>query len=256
MKEQPELQVVTVPIEMLVPYENNANIHSDYQVGQIVASIEEFGFTNPVLAWENAQGEAEVIAGHGRVLAAKKLGMEELPVIYLNALSDEQRRALTHIDNQLTRNSIFDVDILEAEMAALDFDWESLGFDVGLEFDNSIDTGLSEDYSQNVGKVLYEPKDTQHKVSELFSFDEERFLDMIEAVSDEELKEMLRLRAAWCTDFNFSKIADYYAYHATPVEQRAFAALGLVLLDRDQLIENGFADIVDNLAGGGTSNEE
>ena len=131
MKDQPVLQVVTVPIETLVPYENNANIHSEYQVDQIVASIEEFGFTNPVLAWENAKGEAEVIAGHGRVLAAKKLGMRELPVIYLNALSDEQRRALTHIDNQLTRNSIFDVDILEAEMAALsDFDWESMGFDV------------------------------------------------------------------------------------------------------------------------------
>lgn len=124
-----DLKVEMVKVEYLVPYENNANIHSQHQVDQIAASIEEFGFADPVGIWTNEEGVDEVVEGHGRVLAAKKLGYEEIPAIYLNGLSDEQRRAYTHIHNQLTRNSQFDVELLEAEIEALDFDWESLGFD-------------------------------------------------------------------------------------------------------------------------------
>lgn len=128
-----DLKIEELPIENLVPYTNNANIHSQHQIDQIAASIEEFGFADPVGVWENAAGEVEVVEGHGRVMAAKKLGYDKLPVIYLNALSDEQRRAYTHIHNQLTRNSVFDVAILDAEIEALDFDWESFGFNESVE---------------------------------------------------------------------------------------------------------------------------
>lgn len=130
MKEQPDLQVVRIPTGDLVPYINNANIHSDHQVDQIVASIEEFGFNDPIAVWENEHGQPEIVEGHGRLLAAEKLGMDQVPVIYLNALSDEQRRAYTHVHNQLTRNSEFDVEILEREIEQLDFDWKALGFEV------------------------------------------------------------------------------------------------------------------------------
>lgn len=120
-----ELKIVEIPVDDLIPYENNANIHSEHQVDQIVNSIQEFGFADPIGVWENADGIPEVVEGHGRVLAAKKLGMEKVPVIYLNGLSDEQRRAYTHIHNQLTRNSEFDFDVLQEELNNLDFDWES-----------------------------------------------------------------------------------------------------------------------------------
>lgn len=123
------LEIVEVDLDKLIPYENNANIHSDHQVDQIAASIEEFGFADPIGVWENEAGEIEVVEGHGRILAAKKLGMNKVPVIYLNGLSDEQRRAYTHIHNQLTRNSVFDMEILEAEMQSLDFDWSNFGFE-------------------------------------------------------------------------------------------------------------------------------
>lgn len=125
-----DLEVVEVPTSDLIPYANNANVHTAHQIDQIVASIEEFGFIDPVGVWENAEGGVEIVEGHGRVLAAKRLGMGAVPVIYLNALTDEQRRAYTHVHNQLTRNSTFDDSILESEIEALPFDWDALGFEV------------------------------------------------------------------------------------------------------------------------------
>lgn len=130
MKEQPELTIVEVPIDELTPYENNANIHTNEQIDQIAASIEEFGFCDPIGIWEDADGSKVIVEGHGRALAAKRLGLDKVPVIYLNALSDDQRRAYTHVHNQLTRNSSFDFEILDRDITELDFDWDDFGFDV------------------------------------------------------------------------------------------------------------------------------
>lgn len=125
-----DLQVEYVPTDSLVPYVNNANIHSEEQVEQIAASIKEFGFNDPIAVWTNKDGEPEIIEGHGRTLAAKKLGIDVLPVIHLDTLTDEQRRAYTHVHNQQTRNSEFDWEVLDMEMAELDFGWTELGFDM------------------------------------------------------------------------------------------------------------------------------
>ena len=112
----------------LIPYVNNARTHSDEQVIQIAASIKEFGFTNPVLI----DGENGIIAGHGRLMAAKKLGMEEVPTIELNHLSEAQRKAYILADNKLALNSGWDNDLLAIEFAELNelgFDLDLLGFD-------------------------------------------------------------------------------------------------------------------------------
>lgn len=138
MKEQPELKVVEVETSSLVPYLNNANVHSNLQIEQIANSIEEFGFCDPIGVWENDKGEPEIVEGHGRLLAAKKLGFDKVPVIYLNALSDEQRRAYTHVHNQLTRNSEFDWNILNSELDNLEFDWDDFGFDA-LEISDNLE---------------------------------------------------------------------------------------------------------------------
>lgn len=129
MKEQPELTVREVPVDELVPYAGNAKKHSDYQVGTIAASIEEFGNCDPIAVWHNVGGEMEIVEGHGRVLALKKLGIKIAPVIFLDHLTDEQRRAYTHVHNQTTLNSGFDVELLENDIQRLDFDWDSFGFD-------------------------------------------------------------------------------------------------------------------------------
>lgn len=129
MKDQPELKIYELPVADLVPYARNAKEHSSSQVDTIAASIEEFGNCDPIAVWHNAKGEPEIVEGHGRVMALKKLGHEVAPVIYLDHLSDEQRRAYTHVHNQTTLNSGWDVEILHADMQQLEYDWASFGFD-------------------------------------------------------------------------------------------------------------------------------
>lgn len=134
MKPQAELKVVMVPTDDLVMYEGNAKLHPHEQVDQIAASIEEFNFADPIAAWHNEDGESVIIEGHGRLMAAKKLGIEELPVIYLDYLTDEQRRAYALVHNQLTMNTGFDMEILSVELDAIvDIDMSQFDFDIELD---------------------------------------------------------------------------------------------------------------------------
>jgi len=96
------------PLDKLIPYTQNARTHSDNQVDQIAASILEFGFTNPILA----DGGGTIIAGHARVLAARKLALPTVPVIVLNHLTETQRRAYRLADNQLALNAGWNLEML------------------------------------------------------------------------------------------------------------------------------------------------
>jgi ParB-like chromosome segregation protein Spo0J len=107
--------VEQVAVEKLIPYANNARTHSDAQVAQIAASIREFGFNNPVLIDE----QSSIIAGHGRVLAARKLELDAVPCIRLNHLSDTQRRAYIIADNKLAMNAGWDDELLALELSDL-----------------------------------------------------------------------------------------------------------------------------------------
>lgn len=107
--------IINRKITELIPYVNNARTHSDEQILQICSSIKEFGFTNPVLI----DGENGIIAGHGRLMAAKKLGMEEVPTIELSHLSEAQRKAYILADNKLALNSGWDNELLAIEFAEL-----------------------------------------------------------------------------------------------------------------------------------------
>jgi DNA modification methylase len=119
-----DLQIAWRPLGKLIPYARNPRTHSDAQVAQIAGSIREFGWTNPVLV----DGENGIIAGHGRVLAARKLGLERVPVIELAHMTEAQKRAYVLADNQLALNAGWDEDILRLELA----DLSELGFDLGL----------------------------------------------------------------------------------------------------------------------------
>jgi DNA modification methylase len=115
------------PLDRLVPYERNARTHSPEQIAQIAASIQEFGFTNPILV-DGADG---ILAGHGRLAAAKDMGLAEVPVIVLDHLSAEQRRAYILADNQLALNAGWDTELLRMELGDLqlaDFDLSLIGF--------------------------------------------------------------------------------------------------------------------------------
>lgn len=116
-------------IKDLIPYCNNSRTHSDEQVLQIASSIKEFGFTNPVLI----DDQGGIIAGHGRIMAAQKLKMDEVPTITLNDLSEAQKKAYIIADNKLALNSGWDEELLKVELQGLkdlDFDLDLLGFNV------------------------------------------------------------------------------------------------------------------------------
>jgi ParB-like chromosome segregation protein Spo0J len=124
------MKIETTPIEKLIPYARNSRTHSDQQVAQVAASIREFGFTNPVLI----DSEDGIIAGHGRVMAARKLGLAEVPCIRLGHLTETQKRAYIIADNKLALNSGWDEEMLGLELADLreaDFDLDLIGFDAG-----------------------------------------------------------------------------------------------------------------------------
>lgn len=121
------MQIEQVAVESLIPYARNSRTHSDEQVAQIAASIKEFGWTNPILI----DGESGIIAGHGRLLAARKLGMAEVPVIQLDGMTDTQKRAYIIADNKLALNAGWDDELLRLELGELDlegFDLELTGF--------------------------------------------------------------------------------------------------------------------------------
>ena len=121
------LTIENRPTNRLVPYVCNARTHTGDQIAQIAGSIAEFGFVNPVLIG----ADDVIVAGHGRVLAAKKLGLAEVPVIVLSHLSESQRRALVIADNRIAENAGWDDAMLKAEIAALRedaFDLDLLGF--------------------------------------------------------------------------------------------------------------------------------
>jgi len=139
-----DLKVEYIPRNRIVPYRNNPRIHSNKQVKQIVESIGKFDFNNPILIDE----KNEIIAGHGRLLAAEHLGMKDVPVIRLSHMSESQKKAYRIADNKLTENGQWDVDILkleflEMEKLDLDFSLDITGFDTG-EIDLILDPGLGD----------------------------------------------------------------------------------------------------------------
>lgn len=121
-----KLKVEYLPIEEVKPYKNNAKIHTPEQIDQIKASIQQFGMNDPIGIWSK---ENIIVEGHGRLLACQELGYKEIPVIRLDDLTDEQRKAYTLAHNQLTMNTGFDLDILNQELADISIDMQEFGFE-------------------------------------------------------------------------------------------------------------------------------
>lgn len=162
-------KIVQRETEVLKPYENNPRQHSEAQLDRLVRSIKEFGFTNPILI----DDDCNVIAGHGRLLAAELMGLAQVPTITLGHLTADQRRAYVIADNQLALNSTWDDDVLQAELQALGeagYDLTLLGWGdelptFGEEIDLSALDDMEEDlseYAAGVRKAIqidFEPED-------------------------------------------------------------------------------------------------
>ncbi len=144
-------------IKDLIPYANNSRDHSEEQVNQIASSIKEFGFTNPVLIDE----DGGIIAGHGRVMGAKKLSLTEVPCIVLTGLTEAQKKAYIIADNQLPQNASWNEEMLRLELESLqefDFDLDLLGFEedfLGALLDSDVEEGLTDE--DHVPELPIEP---------------------------------------------------------------------------------------------------
>lgn len=152
------MEIIYKKVDELIPYVNNARTHSKEQVNQICASINEYGFTNPVLIDEKGM----IIAGHGRLMASKQLEMEEVPCIELKGLTEAQKKAYIIADNKMALNAGWDEELLKLELEnlkELDFDLDLTGFDTS-ELDTILDSELEEQeiVEDEVPEVPEEPK--------------------------------------------------------------------------------------------------
>jgi DNA modification methylase len=170
-----QLKIEHTSVDRLIPYARNARTHAEGQVAQIAGSIAEFGFVNPILVG----ADDVIIAGHGRLLAAQKLGMAEVPVIRLEHLSEIQRRALVIADNKIAENAAWDEELLRLELEELraeDFDLDITGFDLD-EIDRLLQgadpegTGLTDD-----DEVPEAPEEAITKPGDLWILGDHRLL--------------------------------------------------------------------------------
>ena len=142
------IEVEYIPIKDIKPYKNNAKQHPREQIEQIKRSIEEFGFADPIGIWHD-----EIVEGHGRYVAAQELGIDVIPVIRLDELTDEQRRAYALVHNKLTELGPWDWDTLEDELQnIIDLDMSLLGFE----------DSINNDYGQDID-ALFEPAEARQK---------------------------------------------------------------------------------------------
>ena len=138
-----KLNIEYVDINSIKPYKKNAKLHPKEQIEQIKKSIEQFGMNDPIAIWKDNL----IIEGHGRLIACKELGMTEVPIIRLDHLSDEERKAYTLAHNKLTMNSDFDIDILNEELDdILNIDMSDFGFDIVDNDTSYIDDLLDEEF--------------------------------------------------------------------------------------------------------------
>ena len=243
------MQVTYKNIEDLIPYARNSRTHSDKQIAQIAASIKEFGWRNPVLI----DGDNGIIAGHGRVLAARKLNIEQIPTIDGSDMTDIQKRMYVIADNKLALNADWDDEILALELEELESlgaDIELLGFDdEELDDLNGDDEGDGDEpYTNKVEAPIYEPSENEPKIDELF--DDTKTLDLITRIEQSsapaKVKDFLKLAAHRHTVFNYKYIADYYS-HADEGIQKLFEDSALVIIDFNRAVEEGYVKLAAGL---------
>jgi hypothetical protein len=234
--------------ESLIPYARNSRTHNDAQVDKIAASIKEFGFLNPVIV----DGESGIVAGHGRVMAAKKLGMKELPVIEASHLTDAQRRAYVIADNRLALDAGWDDEMLRVEfdeLGGMGFDLTLTGFELTeineINFDDSDKSGGDENpYTQRVDSPTYTPEGDKPYLNEIYN--NTKTLELIESIKQSgvgyEEQQFLIAAAQRHTKFNFSDIANYYAHSGAEMQQ-LMEDSALVIIDFEKAIENGYVKL-------------
>ena len=159
-----KLKIEYVDIDTIKPYKNNAKMHPQEQIEQIKKSIQEFGNNDPIAVWNN-----EIVEGHGRYEALKELSINEIPIIRLDNLTDEERKAYGLVHNKLTMNSDFDLDILQDELNDIDIDMEKYGFD-------DLDLFIEEEQEIIEDEVPEVPEEPKAKLGDIYQLGNHRLM--------------------------------------------------------------------------------
>ena len=249
MQKNPADSVETWSIEKLIPYARNSRTHSDQQVAQIAASIKEWGFTSAILI--DPQGG--VIAGHGRLMAARKLGMKEVPVMIADGWTDAQKRAFVIADNKLAMNAGWDDELLALELAelkGLGFGMDLIGFSKDeiaalMPKDPDEDGADTSKYTKKIDAPIYQPTGDCPPTAALY--DSVKYAELTTQIYQNndlapEVKEFLLLAATRHIRFDFEQIAEFYA-HADPDTQQLMEDSALVIIDFDKAISGGYVKL-------------
>lgn len=243
--EENKLKIEYVDIETLVPYQKNAKIHTEEQIKQIEESIKKFDMIDPIGVWK----DNTIIEGHGRLIACKNLGYKKVPIIHLDHLTDEERRAYTLAHNKLTMNTDFDFDILNDELGDIfNIDMSDFGFSMNLDEDEvrGLESGEAENpYTTKINIPQYEIKGEEPTISELYDITKTKELiqEIDSADITDEQKSFLKNAATRHTVFNYSKIAEYYA-HQDKTMQELMEKSALVIIDFNDAIKNGYVELI------------
>jgi hypothetical protein len=246
------MKTVTLPLDKLIAYAGNPR-KNDHAVEAVASAIKRFGFRVPVLA----KSDGSLIDGHLRVKAAKHLGMEEVPVVLCDDLSEADIKALRISINRMAELAEWDAELLSAELeglAAEGIGLEDVGFDesslkeLGALLDQPPGELGEGQYTKKITVPIYEPQGPKPPVSELFDSEKtERLLQKIsEANLSEEIEKFLCLAAHRHAVFNFQQIAEYYA-HSEPEVQRLFEESALVIVDFNKALESGYVTLGEKL---------
>lgn len=228
------MKVVYMDPGELVPYEKNAKQHPQKQIDHIANSIKRFGWQQPIVIDKNRV----VIIGHGRLLAAKQLMLDKVPVVVDEDLSEADVKALRLADNKLNESEWIG-NLLDEELAGLaidGIDMSQFGF-----MADDIDGISSNPYTGKVNIPQYEPVGEETSISELV--DTEKTDSLVEEIEESDLsddeKDFLKLAAQRHLAFNYKKVAEYYA-SASPEMQELMEKSALVIIDYEDAIANGY----------------
>lgn len=233
------MEIKMMKTSELIPYINNPR-KNDHAVDAVASSIKSFGFKVPIVI----DGDNEIINGHTRLKAAKKLGLAEVPVIVADDLTEEQIRAFRLADNKVSELAEWDMDALKVEMEQITMNMQQFGFDVELE-----EKAKEENpYTNRIEAPFYEPTGNDISLKELVDTTKRDALVLEIQKSDipEDIQDFLIMASQRHLVFDYRNIADYYS-NASEEVQELMERSALVIIDFDDAIKNGYVKLAENV---------